>query len=528
MEEGVSFTEKEVSYLNQLPFGTFDESMKRGCVPGIRRCFTKGHVDLEDEQFVEFACVQFVYVLSEEHRREVADDQCWELAVLWTSVESLVKELARDAPPFVCDKCGFTLRLENCSVFFSGVLKCQRCGHTGKRKMSQRLEQVLIKGELALRWLACVCVHSSRIMGFLKCRAVLLLDCLLFCTEKGLKPRLCEAAFVVALQTISGCCGSRHYFKLLQFHELERLPRFVASLTSMAEWMCRLVGDGFLPYQLGELDRWFSHLANSLMRHFDQSILAALASSRPFTTSTFKLLDDLLQPSRDDLVLRPLNLNKVVTDRFPQHRPNASLHVSTVAHFAAVLVCINPGACPALKTSIRPEEIPANLLSLLLNTERPPELVAKVLQIMRDTADWPEFSRCEWCKSRPKNGDGMSYCSGCLVSLFCSEDCQRKAWPSHKHFCKTKIPTTIEDLTQRYILLAEDLNMGSATALFNQVFPDDFQKLGWITHLLNCALPFIGLSPRLSMSQEERKKFRLLLKAKGGDSILLEMMEKKY
>ena len=30
----------------------------------------------------------------------------------------------------------------------------------------------------------------------------------------------------------------------------------------------------------------------------------------------------------------------------------------------------------------------------------------------------------------------MKKCSGCFVDLYCSAECQRQAWPSHKSECK--------------------------------------------------------------------------------------------
>jgi hypothetical protein len=40
---------------------------------------------------------------------------------------------------------------------------------------------------------------------------------------------------------------------------------------------------------------------------------------------------------------------------------------------------------------------------------------------------------CDCCG---KSDGKMSKCSKCLVARYCSSECQRKAWPTHKKVCK--------------------------------------------------------------------------------------------
>ncbi|KAI9048352.1 hypothetical protein LZ554_008144 [Drepanopeziza brunnea f. sp. 'monogermtubi'] len=42
------------------------------------------------------------------------------------------------------------------------------------------------------------------------------------------------------------------------------------------------------------------------------------------------------------------------------------------------------------------------------------------------------LSSCHLCGKM----EGFKLCSGCMMSGFCSKECQVKAWPTHKHACK--------------------------------------------------------------------------------------------
>lgn len=44
--------------------------------------------------------------------------------------------------------------------------------------------------------------------------------------------------------------------------------------------------------------------------------------------------------------------------------------------------------------------------------------------------------RCDNCDKRDSDGVHIRFCSGCKSKDYCSPECQRAAWPSHKAICK--------------------------------------------------------------------------------------------
>lgn len=55
-------------------------------------------------------------------------------------------------------------------------------------------------------------------------------------------------------------------------------------------------------------------------------------------------------------------------------------------------------------------------------------------QVMKyDIISGTHHDHCQQCDATSgKDGQQLKKCGGCGVLLFCSKECQRKAWPSHK------------------------------------------------------------------------------------------------
>ncbi|KAH9939884.1 hypothetical protein B0H21DRAFT_755620 [Amylocystis lapponica] len=46
--------------------------------------------------------------------------------------------------------------------------------------------------------------------------------------------------------------------------------------------------------------------------------------------------------------------------------------------------------------------------------------------------------QCQWCgASRATPGVTLHKCAACKIEMYCSSECQRKAWPTHKGVCQT-------------------------------------------------------------------------------------------
>ncbi|TFK63415.1 hypothetical protein BDN72DRAFT_322934 [Pluteus cervinus] len=46
-----------------------------------------------------------------------------------------------------------------------------------------------------------------------------------------------------------------------------------------------------------------------------------------------------------------------------------------------------------------------------------------------------ELVQCQYCLRSKAEGITLSKCSGCRIELYCSKECQKKAWPMHKNKC---------------------------------------------------------------------------------------------
>ena len=62
---------------------------------------------------------------------------------------------------------------------------------------------------------------------------------------------------------------------------------------------------------------------------------------------------------------------------------------------------------------------------------------------LRDLID-PEASRCKCCHCDAVETDGRRFdrCARCKVAKYCSRDCQKAAWPSHKRACERTVEMT--------------------------------------------------------------------------------------
>ncbi|TFK60506.1 hypothetical protein BDN72DRAFT_805649 [Pluteus cervinus] len=47
-----------------------------------------------------------------------------------------------------------------------------------------------------------------------------------------------------------------------------------------------------------------------------------------------------------------------------------------------------------------------------------------------------DFNQCHSCDKSKTQGATLFRCAGCLFGLYCSKECQKKAWPEHKSRCK--------------------------------------------------------------------------------------------
>uniref|UniRef100_A0A8H8CIC0 MYND-type domain-containing protein n=1 Tax=Psilocybe cubensis TaxID=181762 RepID=A0A8H8CIC0_PSICU len=51
-----------------------------------------------------------------------------------------------------------------------------------------------------------------------------------------------------------------------------------------------------------------------------------------------------------------------------------------------------------------------------------------------------DLSQCQWCyKSRQEPGVILSNCGGCKRAWYCSKECQKAAWPTHKIACRINV-----------------------------------------------------------------------------------------
>ncbi|KAJ3485115.1 hypothetical protein NLI96_g5170 [Meripilus lineatus] len=56
-----------------------------------------------------------------------------------------------------------------------------------------------------------------------------------------------------------------------------------------------------------------------------------------------------------------------------------------------------------------------------------------------------ELTQCQNCWVSKGPGVTFSRCSACKVDLYCSKECQKQAWPSHKEKCKLNRRTLISE-----------------------------------------------------------------------------------
>ena len=51
-----------------------------------------------------------------------------------------------------------------------------------------------------------------------------------------------------------------------------------------------------------------------------------------------------------------------------------------------------------------------------------------------EAVHFPAPGVCDWCHSEKakEGGEKLKKCSGCSAVLYCSRECQIKAWPKHK------------------------------------------------------------------------------------------------
>lgn len=87
---------------------------------------------------------------------------------------------------------------------------------------------------------------------------------------------------------------------------------------------------------------------------------------------------------------------------------------------------------------------------------------------------------CGSCHRWATEDTPLSLCSGCKLIYYCSKDCQRKAWKSHKPVCqKDEAPKSPFDYTQKeYVDLVHQVSpaylaLGNDTSLnyFTNVAP---------------------------------------------------------
>ncbi|KAJ7618799.1 hypothetical protein FB45DRAFT_1063344 [Roridomyces roridus] len=59
-------------------------------------------------------------------------------------------------------------------------------------------------------------------------------------------------------------------------------------------------------------------------------------------------------------------------------------------------------------------------------------------EVMGDAWKAGVVRACAFCETMPKSGGKVKLmtCGRCKLVQYCSEECQKKAWPAHKHFCK--------------------------------------------------------------------------------------------
>ncbi|KAJ3485122.1 hypothetical protein NLI96_g5168 [Meripilus lineatus] len=62
-----------------------------------------------------------------------------------------------------------------------------------------------------------------------------------------------------------------------------------------------------------------------------------------------------------------------------------------------------------------------------------------------------ESTQCQYCYKNKETGVTFFRCSACMIDFYCSKECQKKAWPSHKEDCKRKsrVPKDENNPTRR-------------------------------------------------------------------------------
>ncbi|TFK63399.1 hypothetical protein BDN72DRAFT_847659 [Pluteus cervinus] len=59
-----------------------------------------------------------------------------------------------------------------------------------------------------------------------------------------------------------------------------------------------------------------------------------------------------------------------------------------------------------------------------------------------------DLTQCQYCSKSKAQGATLSKCAGCLIDIYCSKECQKKAWPTHKIRCKLNQRTKNRDPVQ--------------------------------------------------------------------------------
>ncbi len=345
------------------------------------------------------------------------------------------------------------------------------------------------------------------------------MEIFLLTAEKSLPSVLLEVSFSVASLAIIGCCGSPHFFRLLDLQSDNRQSRLVLAFVKTVNHFRSLVNSGLSPEQVGgSACSRLSWLFVALSRHSDWSLVKAL-SNPPFSAVMLDLLNDIA--CSKVLLPRPLDLDAAVRGEL-SFNPDRVQTLCAVLYSLAVLACMDPENCPVLDVPIADtfaDDLAGHCISLLSNRQsRSVEKVQKTLSDIR-ALNMPSFYVCDVCKKSEKH---LSYCSGCEIALYCSPECQNQAWKSsHRLVCKQKLPKNLDEIGQAYLDLAQDLGLSFVSNLIKQ--PID---LGVLSLILNSSLTFLGMTPRLSMTQTERQEYRVRLAERGGTTALLNFLVK--
>jgi hypothetical protein len=91
--------------------------------------------------------------------------------------------------------------------------------------------------------------------------------------------------------------------------------------------------------------------------------------------------------------------------------------------------------------------------------------------VMTDPLHTSVQDRCNWCRLPGSVEVSLMQCSACKVVVYCSQDCQREAWPSHVLECQalrgsplreTELQTDIRSLKERIKSLETELQVARA------------------------------------------------------------------